>query len=526
MRKYIFIAFMGIVVACSSAGDIVFTPCAETNASGKPEFVPGSVLVQFRCKQDIKMTIQQRARVNRAGAMVVPKVTVLEMDAGLIDQEGTSRQDSPDRGELVLAEYGDLSPEETLAVIRELSNETNVVYAEPDYYYDYYYIPNELTQMGHALTNLHIIRAPQAWDVTTGASSVVVGVIDDGVDYTHPDLRNNIVQGYDFGSNDWDPMPCEGDSHGTHIAGIIAAQGNNLLGSVGVAWNARVMPLRKGKAGEDSRVTASKFSQCVTHAIKNGIKIINCSWGSKNASQTMYNTIKLGMVYNVLFVIAAGNKTVGDTERQYPASHGLDNIISVAWSENNDELSPHSCFGIPHVDIAAPGQWIYSTVRNGLYDYKRGTSMAAPQVAGAAALVKSLHPDWSFRQIKAAILDNADRVPALQGRVVSGGRLNLFHALVPVIGHDAINQSHVGQFFRVEGVITNTYNTGEICFLDFPVGSNRFVGIVWPENYALFGGSPELFFRNKRVRISGRIAQYGSKFEIIIRNRDQVEILD
>ena len=283
------------------------------------------------------------------------------------------------------------------------------------------------------------IDLPEAWNITTGSSSVVVGSIDTGVDYNHPDLVNNIwtnegeiagngidddnngyvddIHGYDFVNDDGDAMDDHG--HGTHTSGTIGAEGNNGIGVTGVAQDVSIMALKF--LGADGRGDTMDAILAVEYATAMGADLTNNSWGGGGFSQALYDAIAAGP----LFVAAAGND--GVSSLHYPAGYDLDNIISVAATDDNDELADFSNFG-NWVDLAAPGVDILSTLPGG-YGYASGTSMAAPQVAGVAALLLAANPDLTAQEIVDAILSGVDVIPGLDGDVTTGGRLNAFGAL-------------------------------------------------------------------------------------------------
>ena len=226
------------------------------------------------------------------------------------------------------------------------------------------------------------VDGPEAWDVTQGSSTVVIAVIDTGVDYNHPDLAGNIwsnpgevagnridddnngyaddIRGWDFVDNDNEPMDVQG--HGTHVSGTIAAMGNNSIGVTGVCWQAKIMPLRIFDAFGGS-ATSARIIAAVGYAVNKGAKIINASFGGPDYSQAEYDALSSANSAGVLFVAAAGNETANnDTTPCYPAGYNLPNIISVAATDQNDELTYFSNYGATSVHVAAPGQNIYSTV--------------------------------------------------------------------------------------------------------------------------------------------------------------------
>ncbi|MEO1373287.1 MAG: S8 family serine peptidase [Cyanobacteria bacterium J06635_10] len=287
------------------------------------------------------------------------------------------------------------------------------------------------------------IDAPEAWDFETGSSNnVVVGVIDSGVDYTHQDLVNNIwinrlelfgdpgvdddgntyvddIYGWDFFNNNNNPL--DGLGHGTHVAGIIAAEGDNGIGVTGVSWDASLMALKIGDTAPDSFSAA----RAIEYATNNGASLTNNSYGMP-FSNAILTAIQNAETAGVLFVAAAGNSNNdNDVSPVYPASHTLNNIISVASTDHNDQRSSFSNYGATSVDLGAPGENIYSTLPGDGYGFASGTSMAAPHVAGAAALIMSLDPSLTSNQVKNVILSTVDTIPSLTGITVTDGRLNL-----------------------------------------------------------------------------------------------------
>jgi|CZCA01.1.fsa_nt_gi subtilisin family serine protease/PKD repeat protein len=303
------------------------------------------------------------------------------------------------------------------------------------------------------------ISAPEAWGVRTDASSVLVAVIDTGIDVYHMDLMNNIwineaelngepgvdddgngyiddIYGWDFANDDNTVFDSQAaDRHGTHCAGTIGAEGNNGIGVAGVAWKAKIMSCKFIHGQSGSTWNAIK---AINYASMMGAKIASNSWGGGGYSEALEEAIaRSGM----LFIASAGNDAAdNDVMPHYPSSYDLPNVISVAASDWNDNLAGFSCYGPESVDLAAPGYWIISAYANAGYIWMGGTSMATPHVTGAAALVSAEHPDiplypgaegWSEGQltIKDILLLSVDRNPAFAGRMTSGGRLNVGNAI-------------------------------------------------------------------------------------------------
>ena len=216
--------------------------------------------------------------------------------------------------------------------------------------------------------------------------------------------------------------------HGTHVAGTIAAVGDNNRGVVGVAWQASIMALKF--LNSNGSGWTSDAVKAVNYATANGAKLSNNSWGGGGYSQSLYDAINAANSASSLFIAAAGNSaTNNDSSPHYPSSYDLPNVIAVAATTHYDQLSWFSNYGVSSVDLATPGSLIYSTKPNNSYGSLSGTSMATPHVSGAAVLVWSAHGGWSAAQVKAALLNGVDTLSSLSGKVATGGRLNLANAL-------------------------------------------------------------------------------------------------
>ena len=325
--------------------------------------------------------------------------------------------------------------------LADLERSRDVAYAEPDHTrraFDLY--PDEaagprfanlwaLHNTGqvignHAGTAGADIGAPAAWGVTTGSASVKVAVVDSGVDRTHPDLFANLAAGYDFAYDDSDPTDYDG--HGTHVAGIIAARGNNGIGVTGVAWQTSLIPVEALDATGEG--TTSDIVAAYGYAVAKGARIVNASFGGSSFSQSEYNAIKAAP--NVLFVAAAGNETANDDATpSYPCAYNLPNILCVAATDNSDRLASFSNYGRTTVDIAAPGVNVYSTYKCDGYAWMSGTSMATPEVSGAAALVLAKFPTLTASQLRSKLLANTDALNATDAPKIAGGRLDVAKAL-------------------------------------------------------------------------------------------------
>ncbi len=415
-------------------------------------FVPGEVLVKYR---DGTTVVEQSATRGRFG---------------LAQRERVRAQRN---GEASL-ELSSVPPgADVAATIAQLKTDPNVEYAEPNWVYthgatstDTYFSDGSLWGMyGDASTpaNQYGSQAAEAWSTgRTGSDNVYVGVIDEGIQHTHPDLDENVwvnpydavdgkdndgngyvddVRGWDFANGDnsiYDGGSSGNlDDHGTHVAGTIGAESNN-TGVVGVNWN---VTLISGKfLGRNGGTTANavKAVDYFTDLKKrHGLNIVatNNSWGGGGYSQALYEAIERSNEAGILFIAAAGNGDKrgnginNDATPHYPANYANANIISVAALASNGAKTTWSNYGATSVDIGAPGGGIYSTLAANTYGSYSGTSMATPHVAGAAALYASAKPGATAAQIKAAILGSAAETASLKGITVTGGRLDASAAL-------------------------------------------------------------------------------------------------
>ncbi len=283
------------------------------------------------------------------------------------------------------------------------------------------------------------IGAPAAWDTNTGAG-ILVAVVDTGIDYNHPDIVANMwpALGYDFiGATHTNPVqsndPIDHQGHGTHVAGTIAAVGNNGIGVIGVAWNARVMAV-KGLDDEGIGLD-STLAPAIQYAADNGADVINASWDGPGYSQTIADAVSYAYNLGAVFVAAAGNDSE-DARDFYPG--GLWNAITVAASDPNDELASFSNSG-SKIDVTAPGVDILSLQASGTnfgttvsagYSRASGTSMAAPHVSGLAALILAQNAGYSNEDVRQALRVSATDLGAPGYDLSYGyGRINAAAAL-------------------------------------------------------------------------------------------------
>jgi thermitase len=339
----------------------------------------------------------------------------------------------------------------TNALRKRLARSSEVAYAEPDFFLfssadktpdDPFY------PLQYALIDSpddHDIDAPTAWG--TRSSCAKVAILDTGIDTDHPDLKSNVYKSEDKPNNGKDDDKNgyvddtyglnvikgkgsgeDDNGHGTHVSGIVAGRGNNDVGVSGTCWSSKLLAVKfmnsKGKGSTSDAIAG------IDYAVKQGFKIINCSFGSSSKSSSLHDAVDYAQNHNTLLVVAAGNDSENiDKHPLYPASYGDSNILAVAASTSEDGLADFSNFGSTAVDVAAPGDNIYSTYLGGGYRTLSGTSMAAPYVAGVAAILRKQQSDATYGNLRYAIRHKVDKPPALNGKVAYDGRLNAEKAL-------------------------------------------------------------------------------------------------
>jgi subtilisin family serine protease len=283
------------------------------------------------------------------------------------------------------------------------------------------------------------IDAVDAWTISEGSPNVVVAVIDTGIDANHKDLKGNIwhdpkhpdTYGWNFVTNK--PNPFDDHGHGTHVSGIIGAIADPQSGVSGVAHRVSIMPVKYYSDSNPGSVNLRNTVRAINYAVEHGAKIINYSGGGPEFSEDEYLAIKKAEAAGVLFVAAAGNEHQ-DTDLvenyYYPSAYHLSNIISVAATDIHNNLLRSSNWGKNKVDVAAPGENIYSTLPGGRYGYMSGTSQATAFVTGVAALLLSENPKLTPPKLKKLILSSVDRFPQLKGKLATGGRINAYSALL------------------------------------------------------------------------------------------------
>jgi thermitase len=293
------------------------------------------------------------------------------------------------------------------------------------------------------------IQAEDAWKIEKGSKDILVAVIDTGIDASHKDLAPNIynekstprgkncpasalkVFGWDYVTGKCNPSDDHG--HGTHVAGIIGAVTNLDSGVSGVAPRVSIMAVKYYSESNPGSVNLKNTIDALNYAIDRGARIINYSGGGPEYSEAEYLAIKRAESRGILIVAAAGNEHQNTDLREnyyYPQAYGLSNIISVAATDINNNLLPSSNWGKSKVDVAAPGENIYSTLPGNRYGYMTGTSQATAFVSGIAALLLARNPSLKPAEIKAIVRNSVDKLPQLESKIASGGRVNAYSALI------------------------------------------------------------------------------------------------
>lgn len=337
-------------------------------------------------------------------------------------------------------------------VINELLADPSIEYAEPSYIHHINYVPNDSRY--NQQSYLDIVKAPQAWNLIKNSSGIIIGIVDSGSELTHADLAANIYynaadpvngidddgDGYTDNYAGWDFVGASAtnirqdnnptvagaaNDHGVHVSGIASAVTDNSMGVASIAFNAKLLIVKAGP--DDSGSDIYRGYEGIKYAADKGAKIINCSWGSKGGGDFGRDVIEYVMNKGCLVIAAAGNS--GTETPEYPAAYP--GVLAIANTENDDIKASSSSYG-DYVTLSAPGGSILSTVFNNAYGHSSGTSMSAPVVSSAAALVKSYFPLLSMQQVGELIRITADDIdaknPGYAGKV-GKGRLNVFRAL-------------------------------------------------------------------------------------------------
>ncbi len=413
MKKEVLVSITVVLIVLSYFGSVSadFSNDKTDKSSIYGEFVPGEVIVGFKNSIDV---LESKGTIS----------SLVESKNGVIEETDTK---------LNLAVVN-VKPGTEISFIENIKHDPNVKYAEPNYLAYASVIPND--PKWNQQYGPQNIKCPDGWDESTGSSNVVIAIIDTGVDYTHEDLADDVVDGYDFvdinfndydntqyrfrdsssspyyddyKTSDDDPMDVVG--HGTHCAGIAGAVTDNGVGIAGVSWNCKIMPVRAGFKAEVylngiwyevGLFEYDDIRDAIEYAADNGADVISMSFGGPD-SYMIKSACNYAWNKGCVLVAAAGNE--GKAIVGYPARY--DKVIAVGAIDNNNERCSWSNSGA-NLELVAPGESILSTTPDNSYKYFDGTSMAAPHVAGVAALAISRYSSYSNQQIRELLQDSAD----------------------------------------------------------------------------------------------------------------------
>jgi subtilisin family serine protease len=445
---------LGLVAFACQTTDLAPTEMGATTEdfvqTSSENYVQNEILIKFKNGTSVSKKAEVLAKLNGK----VKEKIMTKMMAKLGDSEGIELVEMP------------MAAFDALARVKGLAE---VEYAEPNYVYQHFATSNDPYFTNGSLwgtygaatspANQFGSHAAVAWaNNKTGSNTVYIGVIDEGVMFTHEDLAANFgvnpgevagnrvdddgngyvddVRGFDFANNDATVFDGTSDDHGTHCAGTIGAVGGNGKGVAGVVWNVKMLSGKfLGNTGGTTANAIKAIDYFTDLKTRHGLNIVatSNSWGGGGFSQALQDAITRANNAGILFVAAAGNNASNnDATANYPSNYNVANVIAVASITNSGALSSFSNYGATQVDLGAPGSGIWSTIPTGKgknvvsgYASYNGTSMATPHVSGAVALYASLNPGATAATIKSAILSSVTATPSLAGKTVTGGRLNV-----------------------------------------------------------------------------------------------------
>ncbi|MDQ3191711.1 MAG: S8 family peptidase [Bacteroidota bacterium] len=411
----------------------------------KEDYLPGKIILKI--KPEFKGQAKSRSIEIPVLKEELEQLGVTNISKKFPDQKNLTKS-SNDKGDqlvdLSLIYEIDISDAISLEKAINKLYQTGVIeYAEPIYVPKLLYTPNDINISNQY--SLELLKAYQGWDISKGDTSVVIGILDTGTDFNHPDLTGNIkynyndpingidddgdgyidnFHGWDLGENNNYPQS-NSASHGVHVTGIAAAGTNNSTGIAGVGFNCKYLPVKISNLNG----ALTQAYNGIVYAADQGCHIINCSWGSVGGGQFGQDIINYATFNKGALVVAAAGNNSKD-ENFYPASYK--NSLSVGATNKDDKKWAGSNYGYS-VDLCAPGDGIYSTLPDNSYGSSSGTSMAAPNAAGAAALVKSRFPSYSALQIAEQLKVTSDNIELVNADTLKSklgtGRINIYRAL-------------------------------------------------------------------------------------------------
>jgi subtilisin family serine protease len=421
------------------------------------DYRPGVIIVKLKPESSgsakVQSAVTALSRLRPGGAGIVSLTRRFKTASNTVSASSVLRA-APDNGLDRIYELVYSGQENIVTVINELMKQGNLEYAEPDYIYHHYYTPDDALYASGQQAYLGIVKAAQAWNLNRNSSPVVIGIVDSGSDLNHEDLSANIYlntadpvngddddnDGYPDNYYGWDMVGASGSSiredndpgvksdttaHGVHVSGIASAVSNNGTGVASIAGNARLLIVKCG--ADNTRDAIYRGYDGIKYAADHGANIINCSWGGSGGGSYGRDIVNYAIGKGCLLVAAAGNDNTSILT--YPAAYP--GVLAVASVTNNDVRSAFSNYGT-YVRITAPGNSILSTLPGNKYGLLSGTSMAAPVVSSAAALLKACEPLLTMAQVGERLIATSDNIDAknpFYAGLIGKGRLNVYRAL-------------------------------------------------------------------------------------------------
>lgn len=446
MRRMYFIilalAFLSILLPAYSS--------APQKGENEHDFIPGEIIIKLK---DPGASAEARKAFSVAGIggfENLDKASFLRIASEKVRIRDFRKLKTVEGTYRIRLEKG----QDIISAIEEYRKNPLIEYAEPNYIFHIFAVPNDPSF--NQQWSLNITNSTEGWDIETGTNSTAIAIIDTGVEWNHTDLAANIwtnpgeiagngvdddnngyiddVNGWDFvnytsgctdvdcGTPDNNTMDSHG--HGTHVAGIAAAVGNNSVGISGVCWKCAIMPLRAGYAvGADASLEAAAIAEAIYYAANNSARVITMSFGDTADVQTVRNAINYAYSKGVVLVASAGNDN--SFTKMYPAAY--DNVIAVSSTNISDMKSNFSQYG-SWIDVAAPGTNILSTYINNGFASISGTSMSAPFVAGLAGLILSKNSSFTNEQVRTIIRSSVDNLSSPY--YIGTGRVNVRKAIL------------------------------------------------------------------------------------------------
>lgn len=496
----------GVVILTTMAVVLAFT---ALSIASHATYEPGQIIAKFA--PEVGKVVAERQ-----GEVISVGIASLDGRMGRYGVHRISQIFPHKRSELALIYQLEFDPQyDAKAVARDFAKDKHLLYAEPRYLHHTCDTPNDARYVSGFQWFFATVQAPDAWDVTHGDDSVIIGIVDTGVDWNHPDLSDNIwinpgedingdsvitgadwnaadddsngyrddFYGYDFANNDWNPSEASA-LLGTHAAGVAAAVTNNEVGVAGMSWNCSIMVLKVSSDG--SNVITDGY-EGIQYATDNGAQVINLSWARiDTASAFEQEIIDSAFAKGIILVAAAGNDEVGNAfappdtcPLTYPGAYP--HVTAVAATDMADRATDWTFYG-SWVDVSAPGASIYSTLWDNDYQFRPSTgipstSAACALVSGVAALLKVTEPNMNSDEFEERVRTTCDNIDALNPTYVGwlgGGRLNAYRALMNIVSVEEAWSApgEVPDDYALSQNHPNPFNAGTTISYSLPVAGH------------------------------------------------------